>query len=96
MATYQPGLATATIIIAGGITTATDALLTPWTYGLLEGTVLANSVPVPNAAVEVVQIVATVRTVLGITFTNADGEYKVSVPVVASATYEMNVYSPIA
>lgn len=96
MVTYQTGSATATIMVAGGITTATDSVLTPWTYGLLEGTVLANALPVPNAAVEVVQIVATVPTVLGITFTDADGKYKVSVPVVENATYEINVYSPIA
>lgn len=96
MKTYQPGTATATIILAGDITTATDAVLTDWTYGLLEGKVLANALPVPNAAVEVVQIVATVETILGITFTNAEGDYKVSIPVVEAATYEMNVYSPIA
>lgn len=96
MVTYQTGEATATIILPGGITTATDSVLEPWTYGLLEGKVLVDAIPVLNAAVEVVQVVASVKTVLGITFTNADGEYKVSVPVVASATYEINVYSPIA
>lgn len=96
MKTFKSAQTTATIMVGGSITTAAEAVLADWDNGLLEGTVKANSVVLPNAAVEVIQLVDTVETILGITFTGADGKYKVSVPVVALATYKINVYAPIA
>lgn len=96
MLTYQPGASTATIMVGGTTVTATPVDLEEWGYGLLTGVVTVGVTPLANAGVEVTQIVAAVPTVLGVIFTDADGLYKVSVPVVTGATYTIDVYSPIA
>lgn len=95
MVTYAPGTAKIFETVPGGITLATDIELELWRYALLEGTVKGNGIVISNAGIEIIQIIDTISTVIGIVFTNKDGLYKTSIRVVENASYKINVYSPI-